>query len=233
MNVGVTFTPADAARLLDTCAAGVVLIGILVAGTRSMGRTIWLVAAQAVLLSAAVVGVGVATGSPHLVFGGLLTLAGRGIAVPLILGRILRASPVRVERNPYLGPRVSVVVAIAIVFAAAIAVDSATLGGSLGGPINASIDAARALPASVAEVLTGLLIAMTRRKGLSIVVGLLIFENGLALTAFSLTYGMPFVVELGATFDLLLVLVAVGVYARRMLTVFGTLSTDPLRNLRG
>jgi len=125
------------------------------------------------------------------------------------------------------------VVAIAIVFAAAIAVDSATLGGSLDGPINASINAARALPASVAEVLTGLLIAMTRRKGLSIVVGLLIFENGLALTAFSLTYGMPFVVELGATFDLLLVLVAVGVYARRMLTVFGTLSTDPLRNLRG
>ena len=194
-----------------------------------MGRAIWLVAVQAILLSAAVVGVGIATGSSHLVLGGLLTLVSRGIAVPLILGRILRASPVRVERNPYLGPRVSLVVAIAIVFAATIAVDSSTLGGSASGSINA----ARALPASVAEVLTGLLIAMTRRKGLSIVVGLLIFENGLALTAFSLTYGMPFVVELGATFDLLLVVVAVGVYARRMLTVFGTLSSDPMRNLRG
>jgi hydrogenase-4 component E len=229
MNFGASFNPADAARLLDTCAAGVVMIGILIAGTRSMGRAIWLVAVQAMLLSAAVVGVGVATGSSHLVLGGLLTLASRGVAVPLILGRILRASPVRIERNPYLGPRVSLVVAIAIVFAATIAVDSATLGGSASGSINA----ARALPASVAEVLTGLFIAMTRRKGLSIVVGLLIFENGLALTAFSLTYGMPFVVELGATFDLLLVLVAVGVYARRMLTVFGSLSSDQMRNLRG
>jgi hydrogenase-4 component E len=229
MNFSASFNPADAARLLDTCAAGVVMIGILIAGTRSMGRAIWLVAVQAILLSAAVVGVGIATGSSHLVLGGLLTLVSRGIAVPLILGRILRASPVRVERNPYLGPRVSLVVAIAIVFAATIAVDSSTLGGSASGSINA----ARALPASVAEVLTGLLIAMTRRKGLSIVVGLLIFENGLALTAFSLTYGMPFVVELGATFDLLLVVVAVGVYARRMLTVFGTLSSDPMRNLRG
>ena len=229
MNFSASFNPADAARLLDTCAAGVVMIGILIAGTRSMGRAIWLVAIQAILLSAAVVGVGIATGSSHLVLGGLLTLVSRGIAVPLILGRILRASPVRVERNPYLGPRVSLVVAIAIVFAAKIAIDSSTLGGSASGAINA----ARALPASVAEVLTGLLIAMTRRKGLSIVVGLLIFENGLALTAFSLTYGMPFVVELGATFDLLLVVVAVGVYARRMLTVFGTLSSDPMRNLRG
>jgi hydrogenase-4 component E len=132
---------------------------------------------------------------------------------------------VRVERNPYLGPRASLVAAIAIVFVSAMAIGNATLAGS--------VEAPRALPAAVAEVLTGLLIAMTRRKGLSIVVGLLVFENGLALVAFSLTYGMPFVVELGATFDLLMVVVVIGVYARRMLTVFGSLSTDRLRNLRG
>ena len=232
-----TVTPIDAARLLDACSAGIVLFGVLIAGTRSIGRAIWLVAVQAILLSAAVAGVGLATGSSHLVFGSLLTIAGRGLAVPLILGRILRQSPVRVERNPYLGPRASLVAAIVIVFVSAIAMDGATLGGSiggsLGGSIGASVDAPRALPAAVAEVLTGLLVAMTRRKGLSIVVGLLVFENGLALVAFSLTYGMPFVVELGATFDLLMVTVAVGVYAQRMLTVFGSLSTDQLRNLRG
>jgi hydrogenase-4 component E len=145
--------------------------------------------------------------------------------VPLAIRYILRQSPVRVERNPYLGPRASLVAAIAIVFVSAMAIGNATLVGS--------VEAPRALPAAVAEVLTGLLIAMTRRKGLSIVVGLLVFENGLALVAFSLTYGMPFVVELGATFDLLMVVVVVGVYARRMLTVFGSLSTDKLRNLRG
>lgn len=220
-----TLTALDAARLLDACSAGIVLVGILIAGTRSIGRAIWLVAAQAVLLSAAVAGVGIAIGSGHLVAGSLLTLASRGIAVPLILGRILRSSPVRAERNPYLGPRASLIAAVAIVFVSAMAMNNAALGGS--------VDAPRALPAAVAEVLTGLLVAMTRRKGLSIVIGLLVFENGLALVAFSLTYGMPFVVELGATFDLLLVVVAIGVYARRMLTVFGSMSTDQLRNLRG
>jgi hydrogenase-4 component E len=220
-----TITAIEAARILDACAAGVVLIGVLIAGTRSIGRAIWLVAAQAVLLSAAIAGVGLATGSTHLVIGSLVTLASRGIAAPLALGYILRGSPVRVERNPYLGPRASLVAAIAIVFVSAMAITNATLSGS--------VEAPRALPAAVAEVLTGLLIAMTRRKGLSIVVGLLVFENGLALVAFSLTYGMPFVVELGATFDLLMVVVVIGVYARRMLTVFGSLSTDRLRNLRG
>jgi hydrogenase-4 component E len=221
--------PVDAARFLDTCSAGIVLIGILVAGTRSIGRAIWLVGLQAVLLSAAIAGVGLATGSAHLVLGSLVTLASRGIAVPLALGYILRRSPVRQERDPYIGPRLSLIVAMVIVFIASMAVDGTFLAGSVGG----SVSAPRALPAAVAEILTGLMIAMTRRKGLSIVVGLLIFENGLALAAFGLTYGMPFVVELGATFDLLMVVVVIGVYTRRMLTVFGSQSTDQLRNLRG
>lgn len=220
-----TFDPLAAARLLDACAAGIVLVGILIAGTRSIGRAIWLVAVQGILLGAAAVGVGLATGTSHLVAGGLLTFATKGVVAPLILGRILRQSPVRVERHPYLGPRASLVVAIVIVFAATAAVDGAALGGS--------IEAPRALPAAVAQVLTGLLVAMTRRKGLSLVVGLLVFENGLALTAFSLTYGMPLVIELGVAFDLLVAVVVIWVYARRMLAVMGSLSTDQLRNLRG
>jgi hydrogenase-4 component E len=225
MNV----TVLDAARFLDTCATAIVLVGVVIAGTRSIGRAIWLVGAQAILLSAAIAGVGLATGSAHLLVGSLITLASRGIAVPLALGYILRQSPVRQERNPYIGPRLSLIAAIVIVFVSAMAVDGSVLSGSLG----ASVSAPHAMPASVAELLTGLMIAMTRRKGLSIVVGLLVFENGLALAAFSLTYGMPFVVELGATFDLLMVVVVMGVYMRRMLTVFGSQSTDQLRNLRG
>lgn len=214
-----------AARLLDACSAGIVVIGVLIAATRSIGRAIWLLAVQGALLAAAALAVGLATGTIHIVVGGLLTLATKAIVVPLILGRVLRHSPVRVERHPFLGPRASLIIAIVIVFAAAAAVGGAAFGRLL--------DAPTALPAAVAEVLTGLLIAMTRRKGLSIIVGLLVFENGLALTAFSLTYGMPFVIELGVAFDLLLAVVVVWVYARRMLTVLGSLSTDHLRNLRG
>jgi hydrogenase-4 component E len=220
-----TIDLAAAARILDGCSAGIVLIGVLIAATRSIGRAIWLVAVQGALLALAALAVGLATGTSHLVVGSLLTLATKAIVVPLILGRILRQSPVRTERHPFVGPRASLLIAIVIVFAAASAVGGASFGRLL--------DAPNALPTAVAEVLTGLLIAMTRRKGLSIIVGLLVFENGIALTAFSLTYGMPFVIELGIAFDLLLAVVVVWVYARRMLTVVGSLSTDHLRNLRG
>jgi hydrogenase-4 component E len=224
-----TISGLDAARILDACAAAIVIVGVLIAGSRSIGRVIWLVAAQAALLAVAIASVGLATGDDHLLIGGLMTLLSRGIVVPLALAHLLGRTSVRVERNPYISPRLSLIAGIAIVLVATMAVRDTAVGGMLG----ASVDAPRALPASIAEVLTGLLVVMTRRKGLSIVAGLLVFENGLALAAFSLTYGMPFVVEMGATFDLLMVVVVLAVYARRMLTVFGSVSTDDLRKLRG
>lgn len=220
-----TVDPASARQLVDVCAAAIVVVGVMLGASRSIGRSIWLVALQSVLVGVAAIGVGLATGAMHLVVGGSLAIAAKGLVVPLVLGSILRRSAVRRERHPYLGPRASLVAAVAIVFIAAAAVDGAGLG------LAASSD--RGLPAAIAEVLTGLLIVMTRRKALSLVVGLLVFENGIALTAFSLTYGMPLVVELGVLFDLLISVVVAWVYARRMLDVLGSTSTDVLRSLRG
>lgn len=220
-----TIDPRTAAQIVDACAAATVVLGVGLAATRSIGRAIWLVALQSMLTGVAAIGVGVATGAWHLVVGGLLAIIAKGLVVPLILGTILRRSPVRRERHPLIGPRASLVAAVVIVFVASSAADGAFLG--------ASVASGRALPAGIAAVLTGLLIIMTRRKALSLVVGLLVFENGIALTAFALTYGMPLVVELGVLFDLLIAVVVAWVYARRMLDVLGSTSTDRLRSLRG
>lgn len=220
-----TLDARTAAELVDACAAGIVVLGVALAVTLSMGRAIWLVAVQSILTGVAAIGVGLATGAEHLLIGGLLAIAAKGLLVPLVLGSILRRSPIRRERRPPIDPRLALVAAVAIVFAASAAAD--------GIPVAAGVAAGRALPAAIATVLTGLLIIMTRRKALSLVVGLLVFENGIALTAFSLTYGMPLVVELGVVFDLLVTVVVAWVYARRMLDVLGSTSTDLLRSLRG
>jgi hydrogenase-4 component E len=211
--------------LIDLCAAGIVLLGVVLAMTRSIGRSIWMVAAQSALGACAAIGVGVSLGLWHLVLGGVLALGAKAIAYPLVLRLMLRASPVLIERRPYVGPRMSLVVAIGIVFASGAATSDLALGASVGGT--------RALPAAIAAMLTGLFLMMSRRKALSLLIGLLAFENGLSLAAFALTYGMPLVVELGILFDLMIVIVVGWVYARRMLRVFGTLSTDELRSLRG
>lgn len=220
-----TLDPQTARELVDACAAAIVFLGVILAMTHTIGRSIWLVAIQSMLTGAAALGVGAATGANHLVVGGLLAIGVKGIVVPLVLGSILRRSAVRRERHPLLGSRASLVAGVALVFAATAAADGVLVG--------TTVAASRVVPAAIAEVLTGLLIVMTRRKALSLVVGLLVFENGIALTAFSLTYGMPLVVELGVLFDLLIAVVVAWVYARRMLDVLGTTSTDHLRSLRG
>lgn len=214
-----------AASIVEVSAAAIVVIGVVLAATRSIGRSIWLVALQASLAGVAAISVGLGAGVAHLAFVGVLTIGIKGLAIPVVLGSILRRSAVRRERHLLLDPRVCLVAAVLIVFAASAAAGGATLG--------TNVAASSALTAAIAEVLTGLLIVMTRRKALSLIVGLLVFENGIALTAFSLTYGMPLVVELGIVFDLLIAVIVAWVYTRRMLDVFGSTSTDQMRSLRG
>lgn len=210
--------------IVDLSAAGIVALGVLLAVTRSIGRSIWLVAAQSALGALAAIGVGISLGLGHLVLAGALAFGAKVVVYPLVLRAMLRASSVSIERHPYVGPRLSLVAAIVIVFAASAATADLDLPASLGG--------ARALPAAIAAMLTGLFLMMSRRKVLSLLIGLLVFENGLSVAAFALTYGMPLVVELGILFDLLIVVVVGWVYARRMLHAFGSLSTDELRSLR-
>jgi len=220
-----TLDPRLAAEVVDACAAAIVVLGVLLAATRSIGRSIWIVALQSVFVGLAAVAVGLATGVGHLAVGGLLAIGVKGFIVPLVLGTILRRSSIRQERRLLLGTRVTLAVAVAIVFAAT----AAAAGVAPGSGVSVS----RALPAAISQVLTGLLFVMTRRKAISLVVGLLVFENGIALTAFSLTYGMPLVVELGVLFDLLIAIVVAWIYVRRMLDVLGSTSTDELQSLRG
>ena len=91
-------------------------------------------------------------------------------------------------------------------------------------------DSVRAFVDQILGIIAAIVVPVT---AISLVVGLFVFENGIALTAFSLTYGMPLVGELGVLCDLLIAVVVAWVYARRMIDVLGSTSTDHLRNLRG
>jgi hydrogenase-4 component E len=85
---------------------------------------------------------------------------------------------------------------------------------------------------SVAIVATGLAMLMMRRQTLFQVLALLIAENGIALAAIGVAGGMPFVIELGVAFDLVLVVTVATVFHDRIFEVFGTTDTHALSELR-
>jgi len=87
------------------------------------------------------------------------------------------------------------------------------------------------LPAAVAVVLIGFFALVTRRRALSQVVGFLLLDNGITATAFLTTAGLPLIVELGVSFDLLLVVLVLQVLATRLRSTFGSTDLDEMREL--
>jgi hydrogenase-4 component E len=89
----------------------------------------------------------------------------------------------------------------------------------------------RLIPLGVATLLIGFFAMAVRRKAASQIVGLLLVDNGIALVAFLATSGVPLVVELGASLDVLLLVVVLRVLAAQMGSKFAVLDLDQLRDL--
>jgi hydrogenase-4 component E len=91
--------------------------------------------------------------------------------------------------------------------------------------------AARAAPVGVAVVLIGFFLAATRRRAISQIIGVLLVDNGIAAVAFLATGGVPLVVELGVSADLLLAVLVLQVLTTRLHAAFGDTDLDELREL--
>jgi len=123
----------------------------------------------------------------------------KAIVVPELLARVVRLDPHSRETTPLMNVPASLVSgAVLIVIAFAVSTSLTALAPSV---------PTRLVPIGVATVLVGYLMLVTRRRAVSQIVGLLIVDNGIGLATFLLTAGVPLVVELGSTLDVLLVVV--------------------------
>jgi hydrogenase-4 component E len=90
----------------------------------------------------------------------------------------------------------------------------------------------QAVPIGMAMALIAVFLLITRRKAISQVIALLMLDNGIDAVAFLATPGVPLIVELGASLDVLFALIILGVLAGRMYTEFASGDLDELRALR-
>lgn len=89
------------------------------------------------------------------------------------------------------------------------------------------------LQISIAVILIGLFIMITRRKAIIQVIGLLFMENGLFLAGFALTFGMPLIIELGVLFDMLMGVIILGIFVIQIKKSFASSDLDKLTILKG
>lgn len=154
----------------------------------------------------------------------LATMAGKGLIIPALLRRAMRAANIERELDPFIG-----------------FVPSLLLGA--GGTI-AAVALARALPllpehagsllvpGALASVLTGFILLIGRVKAISQVCGYLILENGIYLFGLLLIHSTPLLVEAGVLLDLTVGVFVIGIIVDRIQRAFDSLDTRKLTILR-
>ena len=190
--------------------------GVVVVRRRSVA--IMLVAAQSLVLGAGALALAGDRSTDFLV-AGLILVAKAGVLPALLIFTLRRTRerlPVTAAAPPF--ARLLACAAVALVI-------SATMP-------SLRLDSEAAERGAFALLSIGIFVVVVRRPVMFQALGLLVAENGIYLLALSAPGGMPFVVDLGVLFDLLLVVtVAIG-FTHRIHGEFGTGDTEYLRGLR-
>jgi hydrogenase-4 component E len=210
---------------VDFAAGGLLLAAVLIVWRRELRAIIKLLAWQGVALAAIPIVRGIHEGSAELVgIGGAILLL-RALVLPWLLARAVTAErDEHREATPLVNTTSSLLIsAVLTVIAFAVTRPVANLEP---GPTTAAV------PAAIAVVLIALFVMVTRRHAISQAAGFLMLDNGIAATAFLLTAGVPLIVELGASLDVLFAVIVIGVLTGRLRRAFGGADLDRLQELR-
>jgi len=207
------------------CAAGMLVSVYLMVGQRALVVAIRLYGVQSLLLGVVGVAMGVADHRPHLFVTAALTVVLKAVVIPLFLLRVIDRVGIRREIEPFVNVPASLLLCLGLTVVG-YRVSLGMAGASQGVPH-------QVVGVALSMVLMGLFLMVTRRKALTQILALLTIENAVFLVAVGATSGMPLIVELGISFDVILAVLVLGVLVNRIVDRFESMDTSRLSNLRG
>lgn len=152
------------------------------------------------------------------------TVVVKGLVIPHLLRRALRAANIDREMQPLLGFIPS------LLLGAGATIGAVALGGAL--PLRPEHANSLLVPGAFATVVCGFLLLMGRAKAISQVCGYLILENGIFLFGLLLIRTTPLIVEAGILLDLTVAVFVIGIIVDRIQREFDTLDTRKLTSLK-
>lgn len=202
------------------------LTGLFILANRRIKNGILLLSLQAFFLSALAFYQGLSLGmEAHILFIALLTLVIKVGVLPLILFRLVTKLKAESETPAGTGPVLSFIAGVLIV---------GLTYGYIVPVLLQGIDTEQHLLASaVSTIFFGCFYVVSRRCVINQVLGIIIMENGLFLSALAITGGMPLIIELGIFFDVLVGVLVMGAIAIKISDSFQSLDINHLRKLRG
>jgi hydrogenase-4 component E len=212
--------------VLDLAAGAFLLTAVLIVWRRELRAIVRVLAWQGLALATIPLTVGVYHADAALIAVGAVVLLLRAVALPLLLARAVGTEDAeRRESTPLVNTTASLLITAGLT----------VLAYGVTRPIIAldPSPATRAVPAAFAVILIAVFIMVSRRRALSQAVGFMMLDNGIAATAFLITSGVPLIVELAASLDVLFAVLVLGLLTGHMRIAFGGTDLDQLRELRG
>ncbi len=214
-------------RAVDILSTGILVTAFLIVSSKTLTFYVRLFAVQSILLATISLLIAYRYDEVPILIAAVLTFAIKAVTIPLVLGRIIDRIRVRKEIDFSINITVSLIICGAITI----------LSNSVAEPIlevqrAGSIFTTKVLPISIAVMLIGLFIMISRKKAITQIVGLLTMENGLFLSGLSITHGMPLIVEVGIFFDILVAALILGLFVFRINQSFESIDIDSMRSLK-
>lgn len=201
----------------------VVALGLVALGSARLGNGIRAVGAQGALVAGLVAVVHQDELTPHVVAlaaGGALL---KGVAIPAVLFRSVRQVGALEETAPFVGFATSVVlgvVGLGLGFGLAALLPPQPVSGD---PL--------LVPVSLATVLMGMVLLVTRRIAAGQVLGYLVLDNGIFVFGLSLAAELPILVEMGLLLDLFAAVFIMGITIFHINREFDHIDASLLRAL--
>lgn len=152
------------------------------------------------------------------------TMAGKGLVIPGLLRRAMRAANIDRELEPFIGFLPSLLLGAGGTIAAVALAQALPLLPEHAGSL--------LVPGALASILTGFILLIGRTKAISQVCGYLILENGIYLFGLLLIHATPLLVEAGFLLDVTVGVFVIGIIVDRIQRAFDSLDTRKLTALR-
>ncbi len=170
---------------------------------------------ESVLLGASALILGTALGTPDLLAVGLITIGVKAILLPWLLRRTVSGEIyTHRELSQLINVPASLLIALGLTVAAYL----------IAGPLlSHQTEFVRVnLPIGLAGLLLGAFTLVTRREAVPQLIGLLAMENGAFLAGVSIAPGLPLIAELAASFDVLVIVLVMGILTQAIHEHVGT-----------
>jgi hydrogenase-4 component E len=212
-------------NILILCATGMLVSAYLMVGQKALLTTIRLYGAQSLLLGIVATTIALAEGRHELFVTAALTVTLKAALIPWFLLRTVDRIGIRREIEPALNVPASLLVCLGLTVVG-YRVSTGFLEGARG-------VGHHLIGVALSLLLIGRFLMVTRKKAITQILALLTVENAVFLVAIGVTEGMPFIVELGISFDVILAVLVLGILVQRIVGRFESMDISRLSKLKG